>query len=462
MMRALVLERHRVWKVPSRLLLLLTIVFLSRVLIALLLWMNGGPSRFFKPDTLSYVEPAQSLLHGSFSTAGLPQFFRTPGYPLLLVPAVASGHFVLVALIENLLLATVAAWVVWNVATALFPSSKAAWWAVLLYCFEPVGFLYSETLLSDTAFTAVLLLFFRMLLPFLNSPTYPRLALCAGVLGCATYIRPASLYLGFCLVPVFLVFPRGVSWRGRLSRAFVFTLVSQMFVVPWMWRNAVVADYPGFSSAGDWSLYFGSYAAVRARLEHRSFAEVQNALGANNDKIYFQVHPEQRTWSRGQVARAWGVEARRTISEHWLTYVSIHARGCLTVVFDPGASEMLKAVRLYPEEGGLLARLQDEGFVPTTLWLFQHYPITLFVLPLLAAQLLLYYALGALGLRYLPLAGRVILSTICMYLVLVSGMPGAVARYRTPFMPLVCVCAGAAIARWSERSAKMSTAVESE
>jgi len=31
------------------------------------------------------------------------------------------------------------------------------------------------------------------------------------------------------------------------------------------------------------------------------------------------------------------------------------------------------------------------------------------------------------------------------YLVLVSGMPGANARYRLPVMPLVCIAAGAAL-----------------
>lgn len=273
-------------------------------------------------------------------------------------------------------------------------------------------------------------------------------------------MRPASLYLGFWLIPALLLFPQTLPVRARLSRATLFLVVFQLVLARWVLRNTWVADYRGFSSAGDWNLYFFSDAAVRAKLEHRSFAEVQAGLGPYNDKIYFQVHPEQSTWSRGRVARAWGVEARRTISEHWLTYVPIHARGGLTVLFDPGASEVLKSVRLYPEEGGLLMRLQDEGFVDATLWLFEHYPLTAFVLPLLAAQLLLYYALRVLGLRYMSLAGRVMLVAICLYFILVSGTPSAVARYRTPFMPLVCVSAGAAIARWFERKAKTSNMVE--
>jgi 4-amino-4-deoxy-L-arabinose transferase-like glycosyltransferase len=438
---------------------LLAFVFFSHVLVAVLIWKISGTSAFFNPDTGHYVLAADSLRHGSFSINGVPEIFRTPGYPVFLVEAVASGKVVLVALLENFLFATFTAWLVWTIAANLFPGTRAAWWAVILYCFEPLGFLYSQQIVSETAFTMLLLLFVWMFLRFLESPTHGRLLLSAVVLAAATYIRPVSLYLAFVLSMVLLLFPRGLPFGKRIVRALVFPLAFLLPLAPWVARNAVMAGYPGFSSSGDWNLYFCSAAAVQAKLEGRGFAETQIAMGANNDDLYFRLHPERRVWTPGRVARAWGSEARSTIRAHWLLYLPIHAKGMAIVTLEPGASQILKLFRLYPESGGLLTRVQDEGFVRATLWLLRQYPMAMFVLPLLAAQMALYYGLALLGLRRLPSAVTATFLVMAVYLVVVSGMPAAVARYRVPLMPLVCVCAGGAIARYREKRAKARVAV---
>ncbi|HJX84587.1 MAG TPA: hypothetical protein VJ723_09605, partial [Candidatus Angelobacter sp.] len=52
------------------------------------------------------------------------------------------------------------------------------------------------------------------------------------------------------------------------------------------------------------------------------------------------------------------------------------------------------------------------------------------------------------GLRRIPFAVAFFFCAIFSYFVLVSGIPAAVARYRVPIMPLVCICAGVAIAQW--------------
>ena len=132
---------HNQVSVRNRLMFLLALVFISRLLAALVILGFDGAASFGSPDTATYVGLAASLVHGSFSSNGVPDVVRTPGYPLLLVPAVASYHPTLIALFENLLLATVSAWLIWKIVREIAPFSKAWVWAVLLYCFEPVGFL---------------------------------------------------------------------------------------------------------------------------------------------------------------------------------------------------------------------------------------------------------------------------------------------------------------------------------
>jgi len=431
--------------------LLLALIWFTRLLFAFVIWYFKGPSGFFEADSNYYVQLAQNMLHGSFTSAGLPEIFRTPGYPLLLIPAVAFHHPVMIALTENFLLCTASAWLIWRIAGDLFPDPAAGFWASLLYCFEPIGLLFSEKLMTETLFTTLLLVFFWMLLRGLRGPAYRNLALAALVLGCATYVRPVTTYLSLAFVPLLLIFPSGLSGIKRACRALPFVVIFALSLAPWIIRNAVAADYAGFSSTGDTDLYFYCAAGVQAQLEHKNLVQEQNELGYNSEQQYFGLHPEQRSWSPGQSARFFRSEGKRLLSHHLLTYAGLHGRGCVTVVFDPGITDLLKVVRLYPESGGLLSRTLNVGFMRATLWLIREHPISAVLLPLLEAILVGYYALAIAGLRRLPFDMAFAFMTVVLYFVLVSGLPGAVARFRVPMMPLVCISAGVAIAYWKTK-----------
>jgi len=56
------------------------------------------------------------------------------------------------------------------------------------------------------------------------------------------------------------------------------------------------------------------------------------------------------------------------------------------------------------------------------------------------------------GLRRLPAEISAFFVSVAVYFILVSGGPIATARYRSPFMPLICISAGVAIANWPEKS----------
>lgn len=463
------LRLQRTLQFPTRgsalLAMLLAVVLLSRLACGLIIQKINGYAGFLSRDTVTYVESAQSLLHASFSRDGIPEIFRTPGYPIVLLPAVALQHWVVIALLENFLLAICSACLIWRLLIDLFPDSKAAFWAALLYCFEPLGFLYSEKVLSETLFSTQLLLFVWLMAGFLRKPTYAKLLLSALALACAAYTRPVTLFLGLGLIPVLLLFPRAIRWPQRVSRAILFPVVFALTLTPWILRNREVAGYTGFSSVSDQNLYFYSAAAVRAKLEHRGFSQVQEELGWNggtNDRLYLRIHPEERTWSQGQVQRFVRAEAEKVISQHLLSYSFIHARGCAVVMFDPAVTDALKVVRLYPESGGLSSRAVDQGLFWATLWLIWQYPIAAAVLLLLGAQLILSYALGLMGLRRLPLDVAVLLVFLVCYFLLVSGGPAGAARLRTPIMPLVCIMAGVALADWRAKKREMTPGSSSE
>lgn len=446
----------------NRLPLLLAIVFLSRFFAAIVIWALNGPYGFWSPDTPSYIAPAVSLLHSAFSSNGAPEIVRTPGYPLLLVPAVAVHNLAFVGIFENCLLSAISAWLVWKIISELAPGSKAALYGVLLYCMEPVGFLYSEKLLSELMFATQLLLFVWLTVRFLQSPTFLNLLSSAVVLGLATYTRPVSLFLALWLVPFFLLFPRHLWWIGRSARATVFVLAFAAVLAPWIMRNVAVAGYHGFSGVTDVNLYFYSEAAVKSRLERKSYAEAQRELGFENQEAYFRLHPEQRDWAQGRILQFQGAEARRVISEHPLLYTIIHLRGCVIVLLDPGATEAMKPLHLYPEGGGAIHRVTDQGLVKAAIWLVRLYPMVGIALVLLGGQLLLYYLLALGGLRHLRLDVRVFFILLFAYLILVSGSSSAVARFRMPIMPLLCIAGAVAVAEWKASQGRSNTQARSQ
>jgi len=445
-------EKNRVWA-------LLIIIFVSRLLFASLIWKQTGPSGFVSPDTPTYILPAQSLItHGSFSSYETPEIVRTPGYPLLLVPAVAFGHPIAIGLLENFLLATASGALIWLIVRDSLPASNAGLWAILLYCPEPVGLLYSEQILSDMLFSTQLLLFVWLGVRFLRKPSYVNLLLAALALGAATYTRPVTLYLGLWLAPLLLFLPGYLTRGQRLARAILFPLLCGLTLAPWILRNVTVSEYPGFSSASDGGLYGYGAAAVKARLEHKNFVETLKELGMGDDGHYFESHPEQRSWPNGKIAKFQRDEAARIILGHFSTYALIHAHGCAVVVFAPGTTETLTALGLYAKGSGLLARALDQGILGATLGLIRQNPVVGVALALMGTQLLIYYWLALKGLRHMPPAVRALLVSLSLYLVLVSGQALAVARYRVPVMPLVCIAAGVAIANRQRKSEELREA----
>lgn len=420
---------------------------LLRSLFALLVYMIHGWAGFIHDDSASYVDSAYGLLHGSFSRDGAPEILRTPGYPTALVPVVMFRHFELAAVIENIGLSAVCAWLMYRIVKYLFPNSKAAVVAVFLYCFEPLSLLYSVKIVSEPLFCAQLLAFVFLTIRFFDKPDY-RLLLAASLVAASTaYTRPITIFLGLWLVPTLLLFPRVLSFQQRLTRAMVFAATFGAVLLPWLVRNHVVTGYQGFSGTGDYNLYFYSAAAVRARVEHESFAELADA------SKYLEAHPEQRTWTEAQRFLFQRKTARSILIHHPWTYLMIHLKGCAVVLLDPGIMEV-KIFRLLPQRTGLVAYSQDRGVTHSAVNILRSYPAAGATLALLEVWLLIYYFLAVRGMPRLAGDVSFFLISLVSYLVLVAGGPIAIARYRMPIILLLCIPASLNIIGWGRERLK--------
>lgn len=448
----------------KRLVLVISVTVFLRLLVGYTVWRTSGEYGFFRADTPEYVNTAESLLHGSFSSSGYfspqgtPELYRTPGYPLLVLLGVAAHHVAVVAIVENLFLAAFSAWLVWLISEELFPKSGAAFWATMLYCFEPVGLAYTNTVMSEITFTAFFLAFLLFFLRYLRRCHFAWLLWAALILGCATYVRPVTLYLSFCLALGLLLWPHTPRINRRLIAALSFLLVFLAVVSPWVLRNVVRADFAGFSTAGEWNLYFNTAVAVEARAEHRSVSSAIGEAQAATPEQYLSQHPEQRSWSEGQKARFWSTEAWKTIRKHPFEFSQVYARNCAAVVFNPGVTEILREIGAYPIDRALTL---DNGYFATFMWLIRLHKIAAVLVPVMALQLMFYYALAIAGVRRAPSPFPLLLVGLFVYFVLVSGFLTAGGRLRAPIMPFICVFAGWTLSRWSSVTRRGTSAFAS-
>jgi hypothetical protein len=426
----------------QRLTWLLCLTFLSRLAFALVAWKASGTQAFLSPDSQEYISAARALLHGNFSPGGVPELVRTPGYPLLLTMAVVFNHFVIIAVLENIALGVITAYFIWHILEEIFPGSKVASWAILLYCFEPSSLTYSAKVLSDQLFCTQILLFVFLFARFLRNFQYRCLLLAAIALGLATYTRPISEYLGVWLIPFLIIFPRSASLARRTAGTIIFVIAIALTLAPWVARNIIVAQYPGFSSVSDISLYFYSAAAVRAKLDYKAFSDIH----ANEEQLYLRDHPEQRSWSQSQRFLFQRAEAKKIILHHLGMYFVIHFRGCVSVLFNPGGTESLNMLGLNPAAVSMPSRT-EQGVLQAALSLIREYPLVGGILAILGLELLFYYALAVFGLASFAVEMRSFFVWIVLYFVLISGAPGVVARYRLPIMPLVCISAGLGLSK---------------
>ncbi|MGQ0593367.1 MAG: glycosyltransferase family 39 protein [Gammaproteobacteria bacterium] len=438
---------------------------LVRILVPVTAYLfTSDPQVFHAPDTNSYIQATQELLSdGTFSVNGKIELLRTPGYSLILVPGIASNHVEVVTIALQILLSASSVWLVFLISLEIFSSYRAALIAAWLYAIEPLSVVYTSKLLTETWFATLLLLSMYFFIRHLKlqqteaGPVTKCLFISAAALAGATYVRPVSYFLPICIFLgwVFAILlgyrtKRVSSVAVKLTSAIGFIIVSMSLIAAWQVRNYVQTSYSGFSGVQDANLYFYLGAATLASSEGRSYYDVQESLGYNNDDIYFSKHPDQKTWSEAQVLRFQGEEGRRILLHDPFTYLKIYSKGTLLLVFDPGAVELWKLFKLYEEGGGLLGAMHDRGIISVTLDLLERNPLFFWSNVVFALYLFAILGFAAVGLARRMVrtrTGILLLVGVIAYVIAISAGPQSYSRFRHPIMPFLCILAGIGMTR---------------
>ncbi|WP_263352072.1 ArnT family glycosyltransferase [Acidicapsa acidisoli] len=402
-----------------------------------------GTSVMTQGDTPSYLEPGRNLiLHGAFTTSGLPETDRTPGFPLFaLLTGTLFGN-VLLTLVAQILVSLASLLLVRKIAERIFPHRNAGTKAAWLYACEPLSIASTIRVMPETLFVFLVLVVIERLTAWQKSGKVAPLALAGVFLAAATFVRPVSYYLVIALA-IGIALTAGKQ-RDLWWKAPAVLLVSSLpWLAAWQIRNSIETGYSGFSSIVEQNLYFFQSAEVTAELEHTTLGAEQDKLGYPDESAYITMHPEQRQWSQAQRLHFMREQAISVLAQHPVLYLKTHIAGVGLVAFTPGAAELLQLLGAYPSPCSMPRRIVNEGVMASALRIYSTHPGVTIAMVLLEGFLLLIYCLAMYGFasadRTTPAALTVV--GIALYFLLISGGAQAVGRYRAPIMPLLCVFA---------------------
>jgi 4-amino-4-deoxy-L-arabinose transferase-like glycosyltransferase len=405
-------------------------------------------SRLHQGDSITYIEPADSLLHeGRFDLFGRSEIFRTPGYSLLLIPGVALHQVELVTFCLQLILSLATIWLVHQTTFELFDNSTAALGAALLMAIEPLAIIYTSAILTETLFTFLFVLFLRHLLRYLRNDSSSDLLVGALVLAAATFVRPVTYYLTFVLIAGLLVRSLWLNQRWRhLAQCGAFAVACLAPLVAWQVRNHRVAEYTAFTASGDFNLFYHQAAWAVAHRQGQTIQEVQKQFAIYDDEGLAELYPELRGASRAQRFSFMGREGKRIIRLYWSDWIKAQINNVIMIAANPAATNFLLLAVEEPEPR--LDRPAGAGILGTIRQMARETPALLRASIALASCLVVTYLLSFIGLisslRRRPVE-MLVLVGISAYLMAVSS--GVVeARMRHPVMPMLCLAGGAGIA----------------
>lgn len=432
---------------------------------------NSDLMLFHAPDTRSYLVAATELFNsGKFTSGGQPELFRTPGYPLFLIPGLMMGNVELVTIFLQIILSCLTVYFIYKISSILFNNERIALLSALLYTIDPSSIFYASTILTETLFNFLMTLFIFYLLSYLKSQQLRYLTIAAILLAASTYVRPISLYLPWLTVVslLILIIKNKINYKKLAVHLALFIFIPVSLTGLWQWRNQTVAGYQKFSAISDVNLYFYQGASVLAAKEGVPFFAMQEKLGWNQPENYFATHPEQLNFTPAQIYDYQGKQGKEIVLNNLGIYSRIHLVGIVKILLNPDTLRVgfARAFNLSTKDPRSQAIEADIGrFVNALIYFIQQEPL-FFIVCLIFQILLIFelaFALIALcSKEYLLTSGSFFILSMVSYFLIISGGPDNTSRYRFPLMPLICVLAGYGLFLVLQRTgakAKISKAV---
>lgn len=358
---------------------------------------------------------------------------RPPGYPLLLTIFQSSQGLSLekVILVQLLMTSILSLLILWTFAKIGYPSAGlVAGWLIAI---SPNIVLWSLTIMSESLFTFLLVVSFVLLIGYLFTGSRSQLFLAGLAIGMATLTRPIGLMV-FILWIILLVI---TQWRLQPEKKSwatfgIFLIGGCIFILPWMFRNAVEHQQFTVSNVGEHTIVSFNFAVIVSEAEgiSRSDAATElNKRGGLSEQFLYVVQEYPEEFIEGQIA---GIR-RVVIGEEMSRWARVTGQE------NWDGLGIFRYLRLLDVTQAFESLRNNFRSVPNILMFFV-YLIGIF-------HTLVLMALGIIGLRLNwttdPLRSTLVLisALTAATLILSTGAAGQ-ARFRVPAEPFIAVLAG--------------------
>lgn len=404
-------------------------------------------------DEAGYVALAREMLsQGTFNniSSGLPETFRTPGYPAFVASILAlSGNSITVLLVLQAFLPALVALLVFRVCRALsLPTTLSISMAIFSGLSPSVIELVLAGWGSDLLYTSLLLFatFIAFKVPSAKQP-YLGAAIVGIILGTATLVRPVGLYIA----PIIFVGLACLALTASLSRkksialGVVALVAFGALLLPWYVRNKIETNHFFLSSLPAYN--FVSY-NIPDFLAHENgtthsveMAKILTSLG--NPSL-----TDLGSYTMTDTLTAYGAAFLRN---NLIPYIPFHILSTIPFFVGSGLRDDVMIVQgmglvvpFTPNNDNLTSLLLHGHFRTIAVHLVEYWPFALESLTWAILFMLAFIAPFLSSDR----RARVFL-VLGVVLILASAMltgPVARPRYRVPIEPYVWV--GAAYATW--------------
>ncbi|MFQ5633060.1 MAG: ArnT family glycosyltransferase, partial [bacterium] len=304
---------------------LANIIMLGAILrIALLVYALFAPEIVYDGDSSEYLALAQNLAEqGVYESESdrpfPPDSVRPPIYAafLALFHLLGDGTPFL-ALLMQMLLSIANIWLTFRLAKQLGASDKIAKLAALVLALDISSIIYSGTIMAETLFTTLLILFAGALHKTAEALDFRTILTISVFTAGLILTKPIAKFLPIASA-LFVFLLTHLALHKRILFAGLHIVLVVMLLMPWAIRNARKYDYPGISTVQGFNLLYYNGALAKARNEGISINVAEDSLTAELQAGLISEHI-----SLGESAAAMQKLGIKTIFRHFGSYTVLH------------------------------------------------------------------------------------------------------------------------------------------
>lgn len=414
---------------------ILIFAFLIRfILFISTLCFNNDFSVFKTFDSKEYTDLANELFESQkFYRYGVPEIFRSPGYPIFLLIGLYFNNLELITIVLQIIFSTFTIFIVYQIVNLIYSDKTTALIASSLYSLELLSVYYCQEILPESLFVFFLTLFFLYLTKAVKENKILYILLSSIFISVSSYIKPIVIFLILLLFVVGVI--NSVSTKNKItSNPIIWVcILSTFLLLPWNIRNYYQAGYWGFSPLGEYNLFCHKVSYIRSKSENISFNTALNESG------YFNFTP---TETQKDLYKKMFSKSVNGVIKNPGIYIESFIKSILSILCGSGLGPLFEYFNIQINPKTLIDLNITSNYLVYLNLFFNKSPFVFFLKVTSLILLLGLYIFSVKGYLYEKNNYSLLVLVISLYLIFIPALLNTgMTKYRMPAMPfLIILC----------------------